>query len=166
VDSNEPDQTMRVDKSIAGADALAIVEVRGTPAIGWAQRLGDARRWRDERAGQLARSRETDASQATALSFERWVTIVAAIRRLADAYNAGACRVVLNVVEQSEQPTVTVAAGGEGTPYLTATLEDTFICMRARDALGVPHATDFQLRSDRDDDATAAYLLQNWMQHL
>jgi hypothetical protein len=85
------------------------------------------------------------------------VRIVAAIRRLADAYNAGATRAVLRVVEQSEQPTVTVAAGGEGTPYLTATLEDTLICVRARDALGTPHATECRLRSDCGDDATAAY---------
>ena len=94
------------------------------------------------------------------------MTIVAAIRRLTDAYNAGANRVVLSVVEQSGQATVTVAAGGEAAPYLTAALEDTLICVRARDALGIPHATEFRLRSDCGDDATAAYVLQNWMQHL
>ena len=94
------------------------------------------------------------------------MTIVAAIRRLTDAYNAGANRVVLSVVEQSGQPTVTVAAGGEAAPYLTAALEDTLICMHARDAMGIPHANQVRLRSDCGDDATAAYLLQNWMQHL
>ena len=51
-----------------------------------------------------------------------------------------------------------VAAGGE--------VEGTFVCMKARDALGIPHTTEFRLRSDRDDDATAAYLLQNWMGRL
>jgi hypothetical protein len=94
------------------------------------------------------------------------VTIVAAIRRLTDAYNAGANRVVLNVVEQSGQPTVTVAAGCEGAPYLTAALEDTLICMHARDAMGIPHANQFRLRLDCGDDVAAANLLQNWMQHL
>jgi hypothetical protein len=133
---------------------------------GWAERLGHARHGRDESAAQLARSQQEDAAHATALSTGRWVTIVAAIRRQAEAYNAGARRVVLNVVEQSEESTVTVAAGGEGTPFLTATLEGTFICMKFRDALGIPHATEFKLRSDRDDDATAAYLLQNWMERL
>ena len=54
----------------------------------------------------------------------------------------------------------------EGAPYLTAALEDTLICMHARDAMGIPHANQFRLRSDCGDDATAAYLLQNWMQHL
>jgi hypothetical protein len=133
---------------------------------GWAQRLGHARHGRDESAAQLARSQQADAAHATALATDRWVTIVAAIRRQAEAYNAGARRVVLNVIEQSEESTVTVAAGGEGTSYLTATLEGTFICMKARDVLGIPHATEFRLRSDRGDDATAAYLLQNWMERL
>jgi len=133
---------------------------------GRAERLGHARHGRDESAAQLARSQQADAAHATALSTERWVTIVAAIRRQAEAYNAGARRVVLNVVEQSEESTVTVVAGDEGTPFLTATLEGTFICMKSRDALGIPYATEFKLRSDRDDDATAAYLLQNWMERL
>ena len=135
-------------------------------ANNWAKRLGQTREARDESAARLATSQQEDAAQATAVSIERWVTIVAAIRRLIDAYNGGANRVVLSVHEQSGQPTVTVAAGGEGAPYLTAALEDTLICMRARDALGIPHANQFRLRSDRSDDATAAYLLQNWMQHL
>jgi hypothetical protein len=138
----------------------------GTRASNWAKRLGQEHDARDGSAARLATSRQEDAAQATAVSFERWVTIVAAIRRLTDAYNAGANRVVLSVVEQSGQPTVTVAAGGEGAPYLTAALEDTLICMHARDALGIPHANQFRLRSDCGDDATAAYLLQNWMQHL
>ena len=137
-----------------------------TPATGWAQHLGHARQARDECAADTARCQQTEAALATAVAIERWVATVAAIRRLVDAYNAGVGRTVLTVVEQSEQPTVTVAAGGEGAPYLTATLDDTFIRMRARDAVGVPRATDFRLRSDRDDDATAAYVLQDWMQHL
>ena len=79
--------------------------------------------------------------------------IVAAIRRLTVAYNAGANHVVLSVVEQSGQPTVTVAAGGEGAPCLTATLENTLLCMRARDALGIPHANQFRLRAKRASGA-------------
>jgi hypothetical protein len=38
--------------------------------------------------------------------------------------------------------------------------------MNARDALGIPHATELRLRSDRGDDATATYLLQDWMERL
>lgn len=135
-------------------------------AMDWAQRLGDSRRARDESAAQLTQSQQTNAELAAALSTDRWVTIVAAIRRHIEAYNAGARRAVLKVTEQSGAPIVTVAAGGEGTPYLTATLEGTFISMKSLDALGIPHATEFRLRPDRDDNATAAYLLQNWMERL
>lgn len=145
---------------------LARVGALRTRPILWAQRLGHARRDRDASAAQLARSQQADAAHAAALSTDRWVRIVAAIRRQAEAYNAGAHRVVLNVVEQSGESTVTVAAGGEGMPYLAATLEGTFICMKGRDALGIAHAREFRLRSDRGDDATAAYVLQNWMERL
>lgn len=138
----------------------------GTRATEWANRLGQQHSARDESVARLAMSQEERTTQAVAVSVERWVTIVEAMRRLTVAYNAGANRPVLNVVEQSGQPAVTVTAGGEGAPYLTAALEETTVCMRSRDAVGIAYATDFLLRRDRDDDATAAYLLQNWMQHL
>ncbi len=133
---------------------------------GWAQQLGHARHGRDESAALLARSQQADAAHAAALSTDRWLGIVAAMTRHVEAYNAGARRVVLNVVQESGVSTVNVAAGGEGAPYLTVTLEGTFVCMKARDGLGIPHTTEFRLRSDRDDDATAAYILQNWMERL
>ena len=65
---------------------------------------------------------------------DRWVAIVAAIRRHADAFNVEAGRAILNV-EQSAESTVTVAEGPEGSAHLTATLEGTFVSMNARDAL-------------------------------
>ena len=137
-----------------------------TQAIGWAQGLGEERHARDERAARTAKVREEEAERMTAVSVERWAAIVASIRGLADAYNAGARRVVLSVVEQSGQPAVTVATGGEGTPFLTAALEDTLICIHGRDSGGVAHATEIRLRLDRDNDATAAYVLRDWMQRL
>ena len=112
----------------------------------------------------MAKSHEEDARCTMAASVQRWAAIVVGIRRLADAYNAGARRLVLNVSEQSEQPSVTVTAGSER--FLTAALEDMLICVHARDAGGVSHTREVRLRPDRGDDATAAYLLQNWMQHL
>lgn len=135
-------------------------------AMDWAQRLGDSRRARDESAAQLTQSQQTDAELAAALSTDRWVTIVAAIRRHIEAYNAGACRAVLNVTEESGEPSVTVSGGREGTPFLTVTLEGTFISMKARDGLGLARATEFRLHSERGDDATAAYLLRDWMERL
>jgi hypothetical protein len=102
----------------------------------------------------------------TAVAIERWTAVVMKMRGLADAYNSGARRVVLSVVEQSGQSTVTVATDGEGTPFLTAVLDDTLICVHAHDSGGVARATDIRLSPDRDDDATAAYVLRDWMERL
>jgi hypothetical protein len=135
-------------------------------AIGWAQGLGEERYARDECAARTAKSRETEAERITAVSIERWAAIVVSMRGLADAYNAGARRVVLSVVEQSGQPTVTVAAGGEATSFLTAALENTLICIHGRDSAGIAHKAEIRLSPDRDDDATAAYILRDWMQRL
>jgi hypothetical protein len=148
--------------STPSADAPA------TPAIGRAQRLGQARLRRDESTVEAAHTQEIAAAHAKRISADRWTAIVGAMRRQADAYNAGARRIILNVVEQSGEATITIAAGGEGdAPYLTATLDEgTFICASARDALGISRETEIRLCSERDDDATAAYLLQNWMEHL
>jgi hypothetical protein len=135
-------------------------------AIGWAQGLGEERYARDECAARTAKARETEAERMTAISIERWAAIVVSMRGLADAYNAGARRVVLSVVEQSGRPTVTLATSGEGTPFLTAALEGSLICIHGRDSDGVTRTTEIRLSRDRDDDATAAYVLQDWMQRL
>jgi hypothetical protein len=136
------------------------------PSSEWAHRLGQQRLARDESVARITKSEEEDAAQAAAASVERWPAIVDAIRRLADAYNAGVGRTVLTVVETAGPPGVTVAAEGGGTPSLSATLDDSVVSIHARDARGVTHAADVRLRADRDDRTTAAYFLQDWMQHL
>src|SRR5688572_32232303 len=103
-------------------------------AVPWALALGVERLVRDECVARTAKSQEDDETRMIATSAERWTAIVSCIRQFADAYNTGASRNVLSVVESSGQPTVTVAAGGEGTPSLTAALEGTLICIHARDA--------------------------------
>jgi hypothetical protein len=134
--------------------------------IGWAQGLGEERYARDEVAARTAMSRATEAERIAAVAVERWAAIVLKMRELADAYNGGARRAVLSVVEQAGQPAVTVATDGEGTAFLTAALDDTLICVHGHDSGGVARATEIQLRPDRDDDATAAYVLRDWMERL
>jgi hypothetical protein len=59
----------------------------GTGASNWAKQLGQEHEARDESAARLAPSQQEDAAQATAVSVERWVKIVAAITiRTADRY--------------------------------------------------------------------------------
>ena len=135
-------------------------------AASWAQRLGETQHVRDERAAQLTRVRLAEAATATSQSIARWASIVAAIRRLVDAYNTGAQRIVLTVHEESGQPVVTITPESTSTAHLIATLEDTCIFMSARDNQETAYAIAVPLRCERDDEATAAYLLQNWMQHL
>jgi hypothetical protein len=138
-----------------------------TATTRWAQRLGEHRHAHDECAVRLARADEEAATRLNAASLQRWEAIVANIRSLTDAYNAGAKRVVLSVLDEpGPSGAVTVRAGDERAPYLTLTLDRALIGSHGRDATGVVHASELRLRSDRDDEATAAYLLQNWMQHL
>ena len=135
-------------------------------ATHWAQRLGERRHAHDECAVRAAKAEEETATRTNAVSLQRWPAIVACIRNLIDAYNAGANRVVLSVLDQPGQRAITVRAGDAHAPYLTAMLDHTLICSQARDSNGVAYASELRLRPDRDDKATAAYVLQNWMQHL
>jgi hypothetical protein len=132
----------------------------------WAHQLGQQRNVRDVGAAGLVRSEADGAARLNEASLERWRAIVICVRRVAAAYNSGAKRDCLRVAEQSGHNAVTVTETGEGKPYLTAALEDTIICIRGRHRDGGSHATEVRLRPDRGDDATAAYVLQNWMQRL
>ena len=145
-----------------GGDGGNRSEIRTTQ---WAHALGEERRTRDRRTVQATTSREEDEARISAASAERWTAIVAGIRRLVDAYNTGARGTVLSVEEETDESTVTIAAGAEA-PSLTAALEDTVICVQVRAVDSVSCSSEVRLRPDRSDDATAAYILQNWMQRL
>jgi hypothetical protein len=132
----------------------------------WAQRLGELRHARDGGRRPDGASEEEHAAQASAVSLDRWQQIVACLRRFADGYNSAAKRAVLSVVEQPGEPAVTIATGREGMAYFTAVLEGTLICTHGRGSGGVTYATEVRLTPVRNDNATAAYLVQNWMQHL
>ncbi len=134
--------------------------------LDWARRLGEARHTRDDAAAHDARVKEEDAARQVADSTGRWAVIVAGIRRLADAYNAGAGRAVLTIVEQPGQVTIAVAPASSETASLTAALEGTLICLHCRDADGILRTSEVRMLDDRTDAATAAYLVQNWMQRL
>jgi hypothetical protein len=97
----------------------------------WAHALGEERHARDRRTAQATTSREEDAARMSAASAERWTAIVAGIRRLVDAYNTGAGQTVLSVEEETDELSVTIAAGADA-PSLTAALEDTVICVQVR----------------------------------
>jgi hypothetical protein len=138
-------------------------------APAWAGVLGRTHGARD-RAAVLARRAARDADEADVRdSLERWPHIVTAMTRVVAAYNDGVGRKILSVEEDravATRPTMTVAAGGEGAPSLTAAIDGTQICIRTRETNGVIRDTEYRLRRDRSDDETAAYALQRWMEQL
>jgi hypothetical protein len=141
----------------------------GVMAGDWVMTLGKTHGARD-RAALLAASAARDGSAAMEkLSLDRWTHIVAAMTRLVSAYNASFEREVLSLADdraEPSRPVVTIQSGGEGSPSLVAALEGTLICIRSRDAQGQSGHAERPLRADRDDDQTAAYVLQSWMERL
>jgi hypothetical protein len=134
----------------------------------WAGALGRKFRARQESLAGTVHSAHERSEQLIAAQ-ARWVPIVEAIKRLVAGYNAGASHEVLKVVEElstPDGPMIRIGCGGEGEPFLTATLEGTLICLRMRDGQGVLGRSECQLHSDRNDDRTAAYLMQNWLTRL
>jgi hypothetical protein len=69
-------------------------------------------------------------------------------------------------LDSSEQAVVTVESSNEGHPFLSATLEGALIDVSARDADGISYHREFRMVPNRNDERTAAYLLQNWMERL
>ena len=122
------------------------------------------------RAAELTtRAARDAAANISTQSLDRWTHIVAAMTRIVGAYNSAFERQVLNLVEDRtdpDRPVVTIQAGADALPSLLAALDGPLICVRSRDARGVPCETEFRLSPDRDDDQTATYVLQQWMERL
>ena len=135
----------------------------------WAANLGQQHGAR-ARATELALRATRDAAvdgETRALS--RWPRIVEAMTRLVTAYNTAFGRESLNISEDrsvTNRPVVTIRAGGADAPSLVVTLEESVLCARRSDSGGLSRETEYRLRDDRDDDETAAYVLQHWMEHL
>ncbi len=135
----------------------------------WAVRLGQRHRAREETAAHTARAEHEAADRTLAETRGRWPLLVRAISCLVAAYNSGVGRSVLVVshdLDSSEQAVVTVESSNEGHPFLSATLEGALIDVSARDADGISYHREFSMVPNRNDERTAAYLLQNWMERL
>jgi hypothetical protein len=135
----------------------------------WAVILGRKHGARGRAAIQAAKAASDQDEDTTKLSLERWPHIVAAMTHLITAYNVSFNRNVLNLTEDRSdpnRPVVTIEAGGDGSPSLAALLDSNVICIRSRDAGGLSCNVERPLLRDRDDDQTAAYVLQDWMGRL
>jgi hypothetical protein len=135
----------------------------------WAAQLGKKRRLRDDAAAQLANTAQEHAAGIAAVARERWCGIADAIRQLVAAYNAGAGHDVLHVVDDREvadRPAIRIASSAADGPFLSARLDGTLICLCARTGDGLSSEVEHRLRADRDDERTAAYVVQNWLERL
>ena len=138
-------------------------------ARNWVATLGQKHGARERAAALAARAALDGDADGLTLARERWFGIVAAMRRLAGLYNIAFDRDVLAVVDDrsdADRPVVTVRADGSDAPSLEAVLEGTLICVRCSDAQGQWVEMEHRLRADRDDEQTAAYVLQHWMEPL
>ena len=130
--------------------------------------LGAAHRRRDDMAASLAHTRGERDNDRAAASVARWPGIVRAIEAAVAAYNEGVGRELLGVVETSglHDPSVTIAATDGTIPGLVITLEGAELNVgnRALDpsSPGIKRWVDLE----RTDEATAAYVLQEWMERL
>ncbi len=122
------------------------------------------------RAAELTARTERDVTAETSTqSLERWTRIVAVMTRMVGAYNVALERQLLTVAEDRsdpDRPSFTIQTGADASPSLSASLDGPLICVRSRDARGVSYTTEFRLSPDRDDDQTATYVLQQWMERL
>jgi hypothetical protein len=125
----------------------------------WAEELGQKHGAREQAAVLATRTTREGAAESVRVSLERWTRIVAAVRHLVGAYNAGVEREVIRVVEDRSvpsRPSVTIHLGGEDDPSLLAALEGAVICVRSRDAGRGARDGTRALRPDRGDEQTAA----------
>ena len=157
----------------ATADARATRSRRALSASGaaplpddWYRRLGESHRKRDD-----ASSREADTIQDREDTRERacrhrWPAIVAAMRRLIRGYNDGTGRETLVLVDNHTgeigELTATVTAGNG--QVLVLAVDEAGLWVRPPQS--DPAHGERWIGVDRSDEATAAYVLQNWLTRL
>ena len=132
------------------------------------RRLGASHSRRDEAAQLSARAiQERDKARQLACH-RRWPAVVAAMRTLIGCYNDGTGGETLLIVEgptgQGEEPTVTVTA--RGGPTLVMAVEGADIWVRASQGKNARMHGERWIGLNRTDEATADYVLQNWLAQL
>jgi hypothetical protein len=132
------------------------------------RRLGASHRRRHEAAQLSARAiQERDDAQQLACH-RRWPTIVDAMRTLVDCYNDGTGGETLIIVDgptgQGKEPMVTVTARGGRALVMAVDNADLWV-RTSQDENGRMQGERW-IGLDRTDEATASYVLQNWMAQL
>jgi len=149
-----------------------LVEADQAPTTGdatndWFRRLGASHRRRDE-AARLVTLAGQERDQARQLAcHRRWPGIVDAMRRLIACYNDGTGGEPLILVDQptaDDEPIATVTARSGRS--LVMAVEDADLWVRATEDETGGNQDERWIGLDRTDEATAAYVLQNWLAQL
>jgi len=133
--------------------------------------MGRRRKQVSDRADALAAAQATSERDRRALCLKRWPGILAAITTLVAAYNDGAGLQLLTIGElhEGDDPGVTIAAGGSAGGAITIAVEaDALLVHTSGVPTGGLHGSirTCVVDGSRSDLAVAAYLLQDWMDHL
>ena len=133
----------------------------------WPRQIGEKHQRRDWAASSRAQAIVDDEHERKAACRLRWPMILAAIRALTEEYNAGFGLEAVAVVEGSdlERPSVTLESVVSEHSTLGITVDGAELLVREAGTVDSGESTRWVALSRNDED-TAAYLVQDWMQRL
>lgn len=151
------------------SETATMVSQRSTDHVKDWRSIGTTHRRRDEAEAGVAHAQiERDTSRSTS-ALARWPAIVSAITDVVAAYNSGVGRerlVISEATDDQQRPSLTIDSTSPVNPALVLTLDHAEIRVEQRstqaDAGGIQRWVDLS-RTDAD---TAAYVLQDWIEHL
>ena len=142
-----------------------------TPAdasLAWYRRLGASHRRHVELSHLNARAMQERDDARQLACYHRWPAIVGEMRTLIGCYNEGAGEEILiladGVSRQGSEPTATVTARSGRT--LVMAVEDGDLWVRGGADENGRTQGERWIGLNRTDEATAAYVLQNWLSQL
>ena len=134
-----------------------------------ARDMGRRRRQHDDRADARAAADANAETDRRALCLQRWPGILAAIRAQLAAYNDGAGEELVTASEgrDGDDPVVTIASRSSAHAGIIISVDGDALLVRTNpEAAAGFHGIARRIDCSRSDTATAAYLLQDWMDRL
>jgi hypothetical protein len=133
----------------------------------WSWRLGVQRRTREEKQQREGQLRNSGSEEVRIECRQQWAAVVAAMRTQVTRYNDGAGRQAIVMAENTDGDQISVTVESDGGDHsLEVELDETTLFVRARGGPSTAIASERWITLDRPDTATAAYILQPWMEQL
>lgn len=133
----------------------------------WPRQIGEKHQRRDCAASRGAQAIVDGEHERRTACRLRWPMILVAIKALTEEYNAGFGLDAVVVVEGSdlEHPSVTLESVVSEHSTLGIAVDGSELLVRTRGAVDSSESTRW-VALNRNDEDTAAYLVQDWMQRL